>query len=125
MSVWRQKAITCAPELKTVFQDPDLTPYDVFMELFPLLEQAHINQDQTRLTAIYQFAAWCLQQKHKNLWNAAGVCFYEHLVDSELTFQYFTQWIKKDIYVAIRNLLILRATDAQMKQLDGFYGLNK
>ena len=53
MSVWRQKAIEIAPELKKDFQDPDLSPYTVFSELLYLLEQAHINKDISRIQKIY------------------------------------------------------------------------
>jgi len=95
MSVWRQKAIEIAPELKKDFQDPDLSPYTVFSELLTLLVQAHANNDTTTIKNIYDYAAWCSQQKDQKLWNAAGVCFYEHLCDNELVFAQFTKWIKK------------------------------
>lgn len=123
MSVWRQKAIECAPELKTEFQAVGLTPYTVFMELLPILRQAHIDNDLDRLKKIYSFAEWCHHQKDEKLWNAVGVCFYEHLIDDDVTFQQFTNWIKKDIYCSIRHLLSARAKETQMKQLDEYYGL--
>ena len=49
MSTWRQKAIECAPELKKEFEQPDLNLYTVFMELLPLLRQAHNDKDYERL----------------------------------------------------------------------------
>jgi hypothetical protein len=30
---------------------------------------------------MFGFAEWCAEQSAKDLWNAAGVCFYEHLFD--------------------------------------------
>ncbi len=30
---------------------------------------------------MFGFAEWCAEQQAKALWNAAGVCFYEHLFD--------------------------------------------
>lgn len=125
MSVWRQKAIDIAPELKDDFQDPDLTPYTVFSELLPILEQAYIDQDTVRIQKIHDYAAWCLRQKDKNLWNPAGVSFYEHLADNELLFSQFTKWIKKDIYVDIRDLLCQRLDEKKMKSLDKHYDWKK
>lgn len=125
MSTWRQKAIECAPELRTEFQATDLTPYTVFMELLPLVKQAHINNDKDRLKKIYGFAAWCLRQKEQPLWNAASVTFYEHLTDQNETYQDFTSWITKEVYLEIRGLLEMRAQPEQMKHLDKYYGINK
>lgn len=125
MSTWRQKAIECAPELKSEFEVPDLTPYTVFMELLVVTRQAHIDKDNDRLTKIYAFAEWCHRQKDEKLWNAVGVCFYEHLVDTDETFLPFTNWIKKEIYTDIRNLLYQRASDEQMNKLDSYYGFPK
>lgn len=121
MSTWRKKAIECAPELKKEFNAADLTVYTVFMELLPITVQAHIDRDPGRLKKIYNYAAWCFSQKDKDLWNAAGVCFYEHLGDHEASFSAFTSWISKETYDKIRGLLNLRLTEDKMKQLDRYY----
>ena len=125
MSTWRQKAIECAPEMKKDFQASDLTPYTVFMELLPITREAHLDKDDEKLTKIYSFAEWCHKQKDEKLWNSVGVSFYEHLVDEESTFLQFTNWIKKEIYFDIRDLLNHRATDEQIKILDNYYGYKK
>lgn len=125
MSMWRQKAIEIAPELEKDFQDPDLSPYTVFSELLPLLVQAHIDNDTTKIKNIYDYAEWCSQQKDQKLWNSAGVSFYEHLGDNEIVFSQFTRWVKKSIYFEHRDLLNNRFNDDKMKQLDGFYGWTK
>lgn len=122
MSTWRKKAIECAPELKSEFQTPDLTPYTVFMELLHITRQAHINNDSLKLKKIYSFAEWCHKQNDEKLWNAVGVSFYEHLVDTTETFHQFTNWITKEIYFDIRELISLRADEAQLKKLDDYYG---
>ncbi|ULQ55968.1 hypothetical protein KJS94_15060 [Flavihumibacter rivuli] len=122
MSVWRKKAIECAPELRAVFQASDLTPYTVFMELLPITRQAHLDNDNDKLTKIYSFAEWCHRQKDEKLWNSVGVCFYEHLVDTDETYLQFTNWISKKIYFDIRDLLNHRADENQMKRLDQYYG---
>ena len=59
MSTWRQKAISCLPELRNYFQDPDTTIYGVFVEMLPALIEAHKQQDNDRLQNIYDFAEWC------------------------------------------------------------------
>lgn len=125
MSVWRQKAIECAPELKTEFQASDLTPYTVFTELLSIVKQAHLEKDNSKLAKIYSYAEWCHKQEDKKLWNAAGVSFYEHLIDEEITFKQFTNWIKKDVYNDIRDLLSHRANETQMKHLDKYYGYKR
>jgi hypothetical protein len=122
MSVWRQKAMDIAPELKKDFQDPDLSLYTVFSELLSLLAEAHKNNDVVRIQKIYDYAEWCSMQKEEKLWNAAGVSFYEHLADDELVFSQFTTWIKKEIYFAHRDLLNQRFSDDKMKKLDTHYG---
>ena len=122
MSTWRQKAIECAPELKKEFEQPDLNLYTVFMELLPLLRQAHNDKDYERLKRIYDFAEWCFKQKDEKLWNPAGVSFYEHLADTDETYLQFTNWIKKEIYFDIRDLLNQRVDDDKMKRLDDYYG---
>lgn len=122
MSTWRQKAIDCAPELKKEFEHPDLNLYAVFMELLPIVRQAHKENNHDRLKKIYDFAEWCFKQKDENLWNPVGVSFYEHLGDTQETFSAFTNWIKKDIYLDIRELLYQRLEDEKMKKLDDFYG---
>ncbi len=122
MSAWRQKALECAPELKNEFESSDLTPYTVFMELLPITRQAHIDNDTERLQKIYDYAEWCLRQKDKKLWNAAGVSFYEHLADFDETLLQFTHWIKREIYMDIRELLSQRVDNNKMKGLDKHYG---
>jgi hypothetical protein len=122
MSAWREKAMECAPELKRKFESSDLTPYTVFMELLPITRQAHIDKDHKQLQKIYDYAEWCYKQKEKKLWNAVGVSFYEHLCDYEETFSGFTNWVKKEIYFGIRDLLNHRFDDDKMKLLDDYYG---
>lgn len=77
MSVWRKKAIELFSDLRFEFQHTDTTIYRVFFELLPRVREAHLRNDTEELNKIYGYAKWCFRQKVKDLWNAAGVAFYE------------------------------------------------
>jgi hypothetical protein len=121
MSVWRRKAIECLPELKKEFERPDISIYGVFFELLPCAVESHKNNDIVQLRKIYGFAEWCLSQNEKDLWNAAGVCFYEHLADNKVTLKEMNKWVSNDIYKKVRELLKLRLDEMDFKVLDNSY----
>jgi hypothetical protein len=121
MSTWRKKAIECLPENKKELEDPGSTIYTAFRELLFALKEAHINNNKERLKKIYAFAEWCFRQKEKDLWNAAGVSFYEHLGDDIITIQQIPHWVSKEIYGEIRGLLELRISNDKLKELDKIY----
>lgn len=121
MSAWRKKAMDCLPERKKEFEDPDTSIYDVFIELMPFVVEAHRQKDKDRLERIYGFAEWCFRQKQKDLWNAAGVAFYEHLGDYPETLSGMVQWVKKEIYKGIRELLKRRISERDLAELDQHY----
>ncbi|MGF6849846.1 glutaredoxin [Chitinophaga sp. W3I9] len=122
MSVWRKKAMECLPEFKKEFQKPDISIYDVFIELLPATVAAHRNNDIEQLKRSYDFAEWCFKQKTKDLWNAASVAFYEHLGDKEETSEKIQKWVKRDIYNQIRPLLELRLDEYKLRIIDTRYG---
>jgi hypothetical protein len=123
MSVWRQKAIACLPESKEELEQPDSTIYDVFLDLLPAVVSAHKEKNMARLALLYDFAEWCYSQEKKELWNAAGVGFYEHLGDQKETRESIGQWVKYDIYKEIRELIKLRVNEQILKELDRNYRL--
>ncbi len=126
MSVWRRKAIACLPDFIKEFEKPDANIYSVFFELLPATRDAHCKNDREKLKKFYDFAEWCFRQKEKELWNAAGVAFYEHLGDYDETFLAMPNWVKRDIYDDIRGLLDARLDDEKMKKLDDiYYGTKK
>ena len=108
MSVWRQKALQTAPELRADFQDPDLSPYMVFSEFRHLLKIAHENNDLPRIEQIYQYAGWCLNQ-----------------ADNEIILTQLPQWLKKDIYLKVRDLLVHGLSGDQIKILDRQYDITR
>lgn len=121
MSVWRKKAIACLPHFKKEFEHPATSIYDVFMELLPAVVEAHKNNDADLLKKIYDFAEWSFRQVTKDLWNAAGVGFYEHLGDYKKTRQEMKRWVKFDIYTQIRPLLAHRIEASLLVQIDKSY----
>ena len=125
MSAWRKRAIECLPGSKKEFENPSTSIYGVFMELLPATIAAHKSNDIAQLKLNYDFAEWCLHQKTKELWNAAGVAFYEHLGDRTETLQAMHLWVKRDVYIEIRELLKQRLDDVMMKELDGRYGIHR
>ena len=121
MSAWRKKAIECLPELRKEFEQPGTSIYDVFIELLPATVEVHKQKNEARLRKLYDFADWCFRQKEKELWNAAGVSFYEHLGDYKETLSAFPKWIKPDIYSDIRPLLQRRLAEIDLENLDKMY----
>jgi hypothetical protein len=91
---WRRKVLSLFPEMRHEAQRPDFSVYMVFFELLPMVREAHQEGDTETLKRIYGFAEWCFEQKAKDLWNAAGVAFYEHLFDSHKSlWDQFVQWL--------------------------------
>jgi len=121
MSAWRKKAIECLPELRKDFEDPEESIYLVLSAMLSAAIDFHMENNIDRLQKIYDFAEWCFRQKSKDLWNAAGVAFYEHLGDHIETRQDIRRWVKPDIYAEIRGLLELRLTDKELQQIDSNY----
>ena len=112
MSVWRRKAIEAFPELRKDFEDPDTSIYDVLMELLHFAKEAHSKNDRETLVKVYQYTSWCARQKEKILWNAAGVGFYEHLVDNDMTLAGIPEWVPSDIFDETKGLMALMLKDA-------------
>lgn len=105
------------PDLRTDLQAPDATVYSVFFELLPRCREAHDRGDTEELERIYRFADWCASQAEKELWNAAGVAFYEHLADSDRTFEAIPRWVRKPIFEDIAGLLEARVGATRVAQL--------
>ncbi len=108
MSVWRRKALELFPDERPYIQDGETTIYQLFFLLLPRCRQAHKNGNTKELEKIYGFAEWCFRQRAQNMWNAAGVAFYEHLGDEPETRDEMHLWVKPDIFEDILSLLQYR-----------------
>ncbi|MBL8557494.1 MAG: hypothetical protein JNM47_02145 [Hyphomonadaceae bacterium] len=82
---FREKAQELVPDeyRSAVFYGENQTPMSVFFEVLPAVRQAHQAKDEAKLRSIYTFAAWCHDQPEQDIWNAAGVSFYEHLFEAD------------------------------------------
>jgi hypothetical protein len=117
MSAWRRKAIELFPDLRREIESRELTIYQVFFELLPRCREAHDRGDISELERIYGFADWCASQKDKDLWNAAGVAFYEHLADSNQTLAALPRWVRRAIFEDIASLLEARVGPERIADL--------
>jgi hypothetical protein len=117
MSAWRRKALELFPDLRSEIDDPEATIYSLFFELLPRCREAHDSRDVAELKRIYGFADRCASQKEKDLWNAAGVAFYEHLADSDRTLEAIPQWVRKPIFDDIAGLLEARVGPIRVAQI--------
>ena len=121
MSAWRQRAIELFPDLREDFEDSDTTIYDVFCELLPRVREAHARDDNEELRRIYSYAEWCMHQDAHDIWNAAGVAFYEHLVDDPLTFAAIPSWVPPDVFMSVSGLFEARLESDDYRRLCEVY----
>jgi hypothetical protein len=117
MSAWRRKALELFPDLRRDIEDPDASVMSIFFDLLPRCRAAHDRNDSDELKRIYGFADWCASQKEKELWNAAGVGFYEHLADSTQTLDAIPLWVKKQVFEDIAGLLEERVGKERVAEL--------
>jgi hypothetical protein len=104
MAVWQQKAIELFPDPRSEIGIPDATIYSLFRRLLTRCIAAHSAGNTPLLEKIYGFAEWCLAQHEEDVWNAAGVSFYEHLVDQPETIDQIPAWLSPDVFVTVSGL---------------------
>lgn len=79
MSAWRRRALDLFPRHARTIEDPTSTVDQLFIDLLPESRDALARNDAAEVDRIYDFAAWCFEQRE--LSNAAAVMFYEHVFD--------------------------------------------
>jgi hypothetical protein len=97
MSAWRRRALEAFPDLRASVESSDTTLMLFFFELGGEAARAHRIEDERRLDAIYSFAEWCARQPEEELWNPAGVGFYEHVFDEPDIRERVAPWLPEDI----------------------------
>ena len=78
---WRRKALALFSDLRHDVQRPDFSVYRRSSSCCQKHAKPTRPATTSALGRIYGFAEWCLEQKANDMWNAAGVAFYEHLFD--------------------------------------------
>jgi len=121
MDTWQRRALELFPDLQRDIESPEFTIYQLFFELVPRCRQAHSSGDTRELERIYGFADWCATQNSKDLWNAAGVAFYEHLADSDLTLKDLAHWVRRPVFEDIAGLLEARVGVKRVAELRSKY----
>ena len=116
MSAWRRKAVLLFPELKADAKDWT-SAYQLFFDLLPFVMDSHRLRNEDALFRVYGFAEWCLHQKSKELWNPAGVCFYEHLFDEQNKWDDVIPWLSPSVVKECMGLWQARLSDVKFEQL--------
>ena len=118
MSTWRTKAARLFPQLKPELNSKEFTIYMVFTDLCSWAREAHQSGDDDLLRKIYGFSAWCLRQEAKDLWNAAGVSFYEHLIDEPKLWAEIVPWLSPRVIGDVHGLWEARLDPEAMSKFD-------
>jgi hypothetical protein len=115
---WRRKVLALFPDLRLDVQRPDFSIYMVFFDLLPRVREAHKDGDTETLQRVYGFAEWCIKQKAKDLWNAAGVAFYEHLFDSHRSlWPEFVRWLSPRVVEDCWGLWEWRLSEEELAEV--------
>jgi hypothetical protein len=122
MASWRRKVIALFPDLRHEAQRPKFNVYSAFFELLPRTHGAHHAGDAETLRRIYGFAEWCFQQKAKEVWNPAGVCFYEHVFDlKRALWPDVVPWLSPRVVEGCWGLWEWRMTAEELEYLKGLF----
>ena len=100
MEPWRELAVQLFPERKGVYEDPNERVWFVLFDLHDSVVAAHEANDIDMLRKIYTFAEWCHSQKESNpeIWEAAYMAFYEHLVEDRATYAAIPEWLPPAVF---------------------------
>jgi hypothetical protein len=115
--MWREKARQLFPALHEDLEEESYNIYSLFLDLLPMAQEAHDSEDPQLLRRIYTFAEWCYSQKDKDLWNAAGVAFYEHLFDDSKHWESAIAWLSKEVIEGCWTLWEFRLSPEEFAKL--------
>jgi hypothetical protein len=75
-----------------------------FFVFLPMVRDAHRAKNEALLYRAHAFADWCMRQPEQDIWNPAGVAFYEHIFD-ECPASEIVPWISAKVFSDIASLL--------------------
>jgi|SRR6187397_495448 hypothetical protein len=122
MSLWRRRAVETFPDLRRELTSADVdSTYSMWaLVLLPLAEEALARDERDLLGRIYGYAAWSMRQPDKDVSNAAGVSFYEHVFDrrqSEDWIERVVEWIPDDVVEDVWPLWAERLSPSEVELL--------
>jgi hypothetical protein len=117
MSAWRRRALELFPQLCEELHRRDYSIYMLYFDLLPMVRDAHDAADADLARRIYGFAEWCFEQTAKDLWNAAGVAFYEHLFDEKRYWRHVIPWLSPRVLKGCWTLWEARLTAEELAEL--------
>lgn len=110
------------PDLRAEISEPDCSVYELFSLLLPRCRSAYDNGDAAELERIFAFATWCSSQRANELWNAAGVAFFEHLPDIPGLVGDLPRWVPKAVFEDVASLLQQRISAQELTAIRSRYG---
>ena len=90
----------------------------LYFDLVPMVREAHDENDDETLRRIYGFAEWCFSQTAEDLYNAAGVAFYEHLFDQKRYWSKVVPWLSPKVVHECQPLWQARLEAAEMRDVE-------
>jgi len=104
MPEWKDKLIELVPEEREEWLIED-SIYLAFSWLLDTLGEAVRSENWDLVKRCFEFAQWCFGQEEKDLWNSAGVSFYEHLADDPTVERVVHRFVKRETFEDVRGLL--------------------
>ncbi len=117
MEDWKTKLIELIPEEREEWES-EFSIYLAFGTILGLVMDAARKSNDDLLGRCFSFAQWCFDQKEKDLWNSAGVSFYEHLADDPAVEQIVHRYVNRTTFEDIRGLLEAMGKEDAVKRIE-------
>jgi hypothetical protein len=115
MSDWKAKLVELIPEEQDEWES-EFSIYLAFGTVLGLVEKAARDSNDDLLKRCFTFAQWCFDKEEKDLWNSAGVSFYEHLADDPAVERVVHRFVNRSTFEDVRGLLeAIGKADAAMR----------
>jgi hypothetical protein len=113
MNNWQREVDRLIPELTETAKKSD-SIYDFFGYLLRYWDKAAESTNRLVARQIIDFVTWCAESDEKDMWNAAGVSFLEHLPDQPKRLEFAEELLPSKYYeIAIDLAAGLAKRDAE------------